>query len=435
MTLKTLTGPTIQHALADARRLFGDVVLLQSSPGGPGTAASVTVAFDDLPRPSGDAPRAAASPAAPRSAAPAVPAAPVAPRPYGYGAARQVRPAPAEPFSLPAHASPAAPDDDDAFWTTSAPLATPIDGPVAPAAPPTSTASADELAALRARLAELEGQLEEIRAAAPPPAPQRPPFVLVGRAGSGKTTLALRLAGRPELAQAACPAVLVVAPEADRFLDPAPTFWDAGVPVAVVRTADDVAQAMRTFADADLLIVDTPGLPLSPDRAQPAVARLGEVLAPLAAVEVVLVADTTRTPESPAALAALGLRPDGLALTRLDEAACTPGAWTPSAWAAHLDLPVRFESTGADASDVVAATDAAAPRLRGGMQRDGADPVRPAVPEEPAPAPDLSVLVASVGRAAPRPALPLTQQAPPSGAPSPHRDPQPADARWVPLFA
>ena len=376
MTLKTLTGPSTRDALADARRLFGDVVLLQSSPGGVSTPASVTVAFDEAPRASAERPV-----AAPVAAAPAVPeaAAPAAPRAYGYGAARQVRPAAAEPFS-----------------------------PSAPLAPAASTATAaeataDEVAALRARLAELEATLREVRAAAPPPVPRRPPVVLVGRAGSGKTTLALRLAQSPGWTDAQSPAVLVVAPETGPFLDPAPSFWDAGVPVAVVRSAADVAEAMRTFADADLLLVDTPGLPLDADRAGAAVARLGEVLAPLAAVEVVWAVDASRAPGTLTrdALGALGLQPDALALTRLDEATCAPGAWEH-----HLRLRARFASTGPELGDVRTRSEARAPAapVLGAPPAARPDPVAPAAPRA---VPGFATLADLLATPAPaRPAAP-----------------------------
>ena len=421
MTLKTLTGPSIQDALADARRLFGDVVLLQSSPGGPDAPASVTVAFDDAPRPAPRAP----SPARPSPAASAVPepGGPVAPRAYGYGAARQVRPAVEEPFSTPATAAPA-------------PLAAPTAGP-APA-PPTPTASApaalgpagapaDEVETLRARLAELEATLDRVRSLTP--APRRAPLVLVGRAGSGKTTLALRLAQSPALTGAASPAVLVVAPEAGPFLDPAPSFWDAGVPVAVVRSADDVAEALRAFAEADLLLVDTPALPLHPDRARPAVARLGAVLAPLAAVEVALAVDASRALDTLTAesLDALGLRPDALALTRLDEATCAPDTWE-----RHLGLPTRFCSVGPDRPDLTASSDAAAPLAAFASAAAPAPPAAPAtaagppVVTDPAAAPPASAppavppvpAVLSVPVAPPRPAA---SAAPETGRPPGHR--------------
>ena len=350
MTLKTLTGPSIQSALADARRLLGaDVVLLQSTPGGGGTPASVTVAYDQEPRP--PAPAQAAPPAVPE------PAAPPARRAYGYGNVRQVRPALEEPLSAPAH------------------------GPPSPAEPAgahgQSPAPPSEVAALRARLADLEAALAEVRAAAPPPAPARPPLVVVGRAGSGKTTLALRLAQSPGRVGSETVAALVVAPESGPFLDPAPSFWDAGVPVAVVRSAADVADAMRLFADADRLVVDTPGLPRQPDAARAAVARLGAVLAPLAAVEVVLVADVSRPTAtwSPRVFEAIGLTPDALALTRLDEATAPP-----SAWKRALGLPVRFASRGPGLGDLMTGQTPAAPAQAGAPPAVRLDPSRLAPP-------------------------------------------------------
>lgn len=342
MTLKTLTGPSIRDALADARRLFGaDVVMLQSAPAAHGQPASVTVAFDAAP-----APAAPARPVAPARhvAPPAVPEllATPAPRAYGYAAVRNERPAPPEPVSAPAlPVTPVAPP---------APTPRPAPPPAAPVS--TEPASAAEVAALRNRLAELEAALAEVRAAAPVPSPARPPLVFVGPGGSGKTSLALRLAQNPALVNAASPAVLIVAPEAGRVADAAPLFWGAGVPVAVVHTADDVREALRTFADADLVLVDTPALPLQPERARPAVARLGEVLAPLAAAEVHLVVDATRSAStlSAATVRGLGLRPDVLALTRLDEA---PGA--APAWTGALGLPLRLTTAGPDPADLALA--------------------------------------------------------------------------------
>ncbi len=328
MTLKTVTGPSIRDALADARRLFGDdVVLLQSSPSVHGGAASVTVAFDL-------APPASAAPAPARQTAPPAmpePVAAAAPRSYGYAAARNARPTGAEPISAPA-------------------------APAPPAAPPAATAA--EVAELRARLAELEAALSEVRATAPAPTPSRAPLVLVGPGGSGKTTLALRLAQAPHLVGATSAAVVIVAPDAERYIDPAPVFWGAGVPVAVVQSADEAREAMAAFADADLVLVDTPALPLRPERARPFVERLGAVLAPLADVEVHLVVDATRSRASltPETVAALGLRPDALALTCLDEA--SPDAWR---WAGHLDCPIHLLSSGTDLESLHAESAAEAP--------------------------------------------------------------------------
>ncbi len=328
MTLKTVTGPSIRDALADARRLFGaDVVMLQSAPAAHGQPASVTVAFDtDL---AVAAPAAATPPASASRRAPAA-ASPPAPRTYGYGPARNVRPAPAEPVAAPT--GPPAPAEP-AGTVPAGP--DPTDGPGATAA---------ELAALRARLAEVEAMLAEVRAASPAPQPSRPPVVFVGPSGSGKTSLALRLSQRADVVGAERPAAILVAgPE--RAADPAPLFWAAGVPVAVVETADDVREALRTFADADLLVVDTPSLPLVGARAPAVVARLGAVLAPLGAVEVHLVIDATRaaSARTAQAVAALGLRPDALALTRLDEA---PERAT--TWAGALGLPLRLTAAGPD---------------------------------------------------------------------------------------
>jgi len=211
------------------------------------------------------------------------------------------------------------------------------------------TASASEVAALRARLAELEAVIAEVRTSVPPLVLRRSPLVFVGPGGSGKTSLALRLAQSPELTNAQRPAVLIVAPDAERYVDPAPVFWGVGVPVAVVQTPEEVMEAIETFADADLLLIDTPSLPLTAERARPVVRRLGEMLAPLGTVEVHFVLDATRSRSTvtAAALHTLGLTPDALALARLDEAPVDAATW-----ADHLELPIRFTSSGPDLNDL-----------------------------------------------------------------------------------
>ena len=400
MTLKTVTGPSLRQALADARRIFGDdVVLLQSTPATEGGAASVTVAFDEAPpRPRRALP--AAAPAVPEGGVA------VAPRSYGYPVVRKDAP-PAAPISAPPPASdgsasstgggpgrgmdgreggavgrvptrplglPASPgwgeeiasqEGGESGSALPPPRPAYVSRPVvmapaeepAPPAPAPPAVSAEEVDALRARLADLEARLASLPVGAPaeapePPAPPPRPLVFVGAGGSGKTSLALRLALAPDLVGAERPAVIVVAPDAEHAVDPAPTYWRAGVPVAVVRTAGEVREALDTFEGADRVLVDTPGLPLLPERAAPVVARLGEVLAPLAAVDVCLVVEASRAPSTLAAetVAALGLRPDALALTRLDEVAGGVG----DGWAQRLGLGVRFASAGPGVGDLSA---------------------------------------------------------------------------------
>lgn len=305
MTLKTLSGPSVQAALADARRLFGAaVVLLQSAPAAGGAPAQITVAFDEAPRPPRPAP-----------AAPAVPASePAAPRAYGYAAARNDRPPTPEPFSAPT--APARPS---------------------PMPPPADPQPSPELTAMRSRVAALEAELAR-RAAT---APARPALVFVGPAGAGKSSLALRLAARPGLVGAASAAALVVAPDHPFTTDATPAFWELGAPAVRVETAADVTAAQELTAGADLVIVDTPALPLDPAQAAVAVRRLADVLAPLAPLEVVFVVDAPRAGDALSAetVAGLGLVPDGLAVTRLDETDAPADAW-----AEHLGVPLRFAS-------------------------------------------------------------------------------------------
>ena len=378
MTLKTVTGPSTRDALAEARRLFGsDIVLLQSAPAAHGQPASVTVAFDAVPSPDRDVTAAPPGTGWTVEAARPEPAAAPPPRAYGYTNVRKAPAPAAERISAPRPPSVAAayagatppvsagtagtPAFPDALAAVPEPSSLPSPMAAAPVASASAddapTASASEVAALRARLAELEAVIAEVRAAAPPAVLRRAPLVLVGPGGSGKTSLALRLAQSPDLADAERPAVLLIAPEADRFVDPASVFWGAGVPVAVARTPGEVADAVETFADADLLLVDTPSLPLSPERARPVVRRLGDLLAPLGDVEVVFVLDATRARSTLGAdaLPALGLQPDALALTRLDEAPDDARSW-----ADHLGLAIRVTSSGPEREDLAGAPPAPA---------------------------------------------------------------------------
>ncbi|WP_420456773.1 hypothetical protein [Rubrivirga sp.] len=414
MTLKTVTGPSIRDALADARRLFGaDVVMLQSAPAAHGHPASVTVAFDTAPAPGAPS---ATRPVARPPATPAVPepVAEVAPRAYGYGAVRNMRPPVQESVAAPGgvweggsvrEAASPSPSDSDRTG-------------------PEPAVTAAEVASLRARLAELEAALAEVRASAPVPVPSRAPVVFVGPGGSGKTSLALRLARAPALVGAERPAALIVAPETERTADPAPLFWAVGVPVAVVQTADDVREALRTFADADVIVVDTPALPLAPERARPAVARLGEVLAPLGTAEVHLVIDATRSAATlgAATIGDLGLRPDALALTRLDEA---PGA--EATWTAALGLPLRLVAAGPD--DLALATQR--PALPSAPPFPRAAPM-PTAPTQAAPTPTPVVPTP----AAPTPAPSLWLEAVVPAAPATPVQATPIDLRdlvWAPL--
>ncbi|HIG74924.1 MAG TPA: hypothetical protein EYQ24_10215 [Bacteroidetes bacterium] len=338
MTVKSISGPTIPEALADARRIFGaEVVLLQAEPAAPGQPARVTVAFD-------------ADASARPSAAPATEAAP-APRVYGYGA-RRAAPAP-----------PSAPE----------PIASPPAEAAAPVVPEPNARQRRVREVLRAleRQAQtpaLEIGLPDAPASERPscvtsaPTPSPRPFaasasrprvlVFVGPAGAGKTSLMLRLGLQPRTLGARQAAALVVPTEPVPLVDPIDVLWHRGIPAAEIREAADVAPACDLLAGADLLLVDTPPLPLNEADARTHLHRLGTLLAPLGEVEVVFVLDATRSADTLSAdrVRAFGLAPDALALTRTEEAA--PGA--ARAWADRLPWPLRLLSSGPDLGDLQA---------------------------------------------------------------------------------
>lgn len=369
MTVKSISGPTIPEALADARRIFGaDVVLLQAEPAAPGQPARVTVAFD-------------ADAHARPSAAPATEAAP-APRVYGYGA-RRAAPAPPsapEPIaSPPAEAAAPALTEPNARQRrvrevlralerqaqTPAPLAPPASESVAPPRPapaPLPTWQTPPVAptpAFRSPDAPASGGPTPVASApTPPPRPlagdaSRPRvLVFVGPAGAGKTSLMLRLGLQPRTLGARQAAALVVPTEPVPLVDPIDVLWHRGIPAAEIREAADVAPACDLLAGADLLLVDTPPLPLNEADARTHLHRLGTLLAPLGEVEVVFVLDATRSADTLSAdrVRAFGLAPDALALTRAEEAA--PGA--ARAWADRLPWPLRLLSSGPDLGDLQA---------------------------------------------------------------------------------
>ena len=360
MTLKTISAPTIRDALAEARRLFGaDAVMLQSTPAarrraglGDGRvrrerAAGVGPAGAPRRRPhrrprrrrgrTATAPRGGTSRRPRRNALP--------PRcPCAAEAPRAVQPATFETLARPAAAPPVA----AGRLPRRCPRCRRRRDPEPPGAP----------RAPRSRPRRRDVRSRRAGRRAPPAAPRRAPLVLVGPGGSGKTSLALRLGARPECLGAASVAVIVVAPESGPFVDPGPTFWETGVPCAVVRTADDVREAMRDARRR------------RPDRrrhacaaARPGAGRCGRAppRRPCSRRSRRSTCSPCSTPPAAPTRSAstrsppIGLRPDGLALTRLDEAA--PGA------ARHLrertGQAVRIASTG-DGPDALVIGDALA---------------------------------------------------------------------------
>ena len=388
MQIKTIAGPSIQTALAEARATLGDeVVLLESVAAADGQPAQITVMLDPAP-----ARRAAPRPSLlPAHAAPGDDgggAGGVAPLGAGYAAAR---PGPRRPLFAAPTAAPAAPPpvpapapevldrldqlsarlgglagiaqrlerlerrlDNTALAGGPAWAAHPLYGRLLRSglAPATAAALLDGAGAAghtddSQTLVWAVAQALRDRLA--PTAPRRytaDTLVAIGPGGAGKTALLTRLATDPRFYARRDVGVLVVVPEGTpEAAAPGAPYALHGVAARTVRTGAEVREALDRFQGTDALLVDTPALPADDAAARRALAALADVLAPLTAFDVVLAVDAARArpPLDFARLDTLPLRPTLGALTRLDEA----DDWGRLAeWLLAFDRPVGFATTG-----------------------------------------------------------------------------------------
>jgi len=83
---------------------------------------------------------------------------------------------------------------------------------------------------------------------------------IIGPAGSGKTTTLLKLAGLSRFAH--CKSVGLISTDTERIgqLELLETYATVmGLPIIAARDRGDVERALETFADKDLVLIDTPG--------------------------------------------------------------------------------------------------------------------------------------------------------------------------------
>lgn len=393
MDIKTLTGSSIQAALAEARRLLGDDVVLLESVAASGTEpARITVMVDE------------ALAAPPRTTAAVEEPALADAGTVGYGYAAQMdlprveRPAAAAPaFSsamrAPAHPrlfapEPVAPTADvtaiealldarlgglldrlgalesngPALGLAREWLTHPLYGDLLASGLRPGTADqlfqalsqrgfrADDRSArtLSEMRWALRQELRELlhRPTTPPSATGT--LVLVGPSGSGKTSLLLKLALHPSFyGRRKTAALVLVPPDTEHpHQSPADLYRRHGLPVQTASTPAEVRQALARTADFDQLLIDTPPLHPNPREARQTMTWLQDLLAEIDAFDVHLVLDATRALEGfdAAYLRSLALRPTAASLTRLDE---TNGWGRVAEWLLALDLPVQFVSTSA----------------------------------------------------------------------------------------
>ena len=408
MNVKTLFGASIADALAQARRLFGDdVVLLESVPPADGHPARITVLADAA---AARAPEPAPAPAAAPAAAPVG---------YGYAAVAQATgssfpqeeraPAP-ENFSPPPDPRWAPPESADAPPARAGRGRLFAAAPAAvPAAPEPASHLEERLEAqlrlLHERLDRMEQRfgtavigasqrwgahplfgrllddgfrpatvaaLFEAAAAAGlapdadedalrvhlaaalrdrlPPAAARQRVgtqVFIGPGGSGKTSLLLKLATHPGFYARRERTVLVVLPEDEgaAYQNPVELYRRHGVPVQSVRTEAEMHDALQRAERFDHVLIDTPPIPAQEAAARAAAHRLRTLLAGVMPMEVHFVLDATRALDAFDARY-LGRLPLPPALVALTRLDETPRRGRLAEWLMTLDLPVHLASAG-----------------------------------------------------------------------------------------
>jgi flagellar biosynthesis protein FlhF len=172
-------------------------------------------------------------------------------------------------------------------------------------------------------------------------------YLFIGPSGAGKTSLLLKLARHESFFGRRLPTVISIRPKEDDipYLSPVPLYRDFGLPVQVVRTPQEMNQALNRVQQFDQVLIDTPPLPFDPEEARPMLRRLQRIVNPLMPLQVHLTLNATRTLDDldEGFLKRMPLTPDAVALTHLDEVT----KWGRIAeWLLMLDKPVHFVSTG-----------------------------------------------------------------------------------------
>jgi flagellar biosynthesis protein FlhF len=168
-------------------------------------------------------------------------------------------------------------------------------------------------------------------------------LVLVGPAGVGKTTTAIKLAADLRLRQHRTPALLTLDDVRIGAIEQLRIYADIlGVPLAVATSPEETRRAVADLGDADTLIVDTPGIsPGEVDR-RSALRAILDML-PSREVHLVLSAAGREKDLLRVVDAWKGVAIQRLAFTRLDEA----GTWgTVLNLMVRTQLPVSWVSTG-----------------------------------------------------------------------------------------
>jgi flagellar biosynthesis protein FlhF len=159
-------------------------------------------------------------------------------------------------------------------------------------------------------------------------------FVLVGPAGVGKTTSAIKLAADLRLRQKRAPALLTLDDVRIGAIEQLRIYAGIlGVPLAVATSPEETRRALADLGDADTLIVDTPGISPGEAERRSALRPILDTL-PSREVHLVLSAASREKDLQRVVDAWKGVAIHRLAFTRLDEA---------GTWGAVLNLMVRTQ--------------------------------------------------------------------------------------------
>ena len=165
-------------------------------------------------------------------------------------------------------------------------------------------------------------------------APRPRALVLVGPAGVGKTTTAIKLAADLRLRQHRTPALLTLDDVRIGAIEQLRTYAAIlGVPLAVATSPEETRRALADLGDADTLIVDTPGISPGEGDRRSALRPILDML-PSREVHLVLSAASREKDLQRVVDAWKGVAIHRLVFTRLDEA---------GTWGAVLNLMVRTQ--------------------------------------------------------------------------------------------